>query len=107
MKSHDYYQEKIKAYQHQLTAEFERARRQSIDMQDATRREFERKLGELQAMRDDANRRARALVEVGQRSNDDLNQALSEAYGQVLDATRKAVQRFTDLTRERDSGHVD
>lgn len=109
MKPKEYYEEKIRAYQHRLAAELERARREGATLQDEARREFEEKIAELQAMRDDANRRARTLMEAGHESWRDLERGLAQAYDTVFEATRNAMRRFglpseeERESRERDS----
>lgn len=96
MPSNKYYEEKMKAYQHELAAEFERARAEAEEMHAEARREFEKKLAELNAMQDDANRRARRLIQAGQESSRDIEEAISETYDRVLDATRNTMRRFSD-----------
>lgn len=104
MKPKEYYEEKIRAYQHRLAAELERARREGATLQDEARREFEEKIAELQAMRDDANRRARTLMEAGHESWRDLERGLAQAYDTVFEATRNAMRRFgLPSEEERDS----
>lgn len=102
MKPKEYYEERIKAHQHRLSAEIERAKREASKLQKETRKEFEQKMAELQAMQDDANRRARGLMEAGHESWSDLERGLSQAYGQVLDATRSAMRRFGIAAADND-----
>lgn len=106
MKPKDYYEKKIRGYQHRLAAEFERARRDASEFQDDARRDFEQTMADLQAMRDDANRRARALMQAGHESWSDLERGLGQAYGQVFQATRSAMERFGIATADNDDDKV-
>ena len=109
MKPKEYYEEMLKAHQHELAAQLARLRAKRWEIQKEAEREFDEQIGRLRKMSEEADRKTKSLMEAGQESWRDLEDNISAAYGGVVSATERALERFSDaaLSKEHASAQAD
>jgi len=109
MKPKEYYEEMLKAQQHELAAQLARLRAKRWEIQKEAEREFDEQVNRLRKMGEEADNRTKALMEAGQESWRDLEENISTAYESVVSATERALERFSDaaLSKEHASAQPD
>ena len=109
MKPKEYYEEMLKAQQHELAAQLARLRAKRWEIQKEAEREFDEQVNRLRKMGEEADHRTKALMEAGQESWRDLEEKISTAYESVVSATEQALERFSDaaLSKEHASAQSD
>ena len=109
MKPKEYYEEMLKAHQHELAAQLARLRAKRWEIQKEAEREFDEQVGKLRKMSEEADRRTKSLMEAGQESWRDLEDNISAAYEAAVSATERALERFSDaaLSQEDPSKKAD
>ena len=109
MKPKEYYEEMLKAQQHELAAQLARLRAKRWEIQKEAEREFDEQVERLRKMSEEAEDRTNKLMEAGQESWRDLEENITTAYQAVASAAERALERFSDaaLSKERGSGPAD
>lgn len=96
MKPKEYYEEMLRAQQHEIAARMARLRAKRWEIKRDAEREFDEQVVGLRQMSDEADRRIKALMDAGEESWHGLEETIAAVYGSVSSAAERALERFSE-----------